>query len=170
MPGDDQIPASFDEFLNPEPTTESQKDKTEKETLEDRFARERLNWGGKIKELSQKLRKALDVAELMTEIYTERQLALEYYHYLISLLIKVNKKYNKSYSDKYKFYKYESQERLPSDKLIQIRINTELQDIKERREVFDNHAKFMDGTVKTIDNIIFGMKSRIDVEQIARGK
>jgi len=28
----------------------------------------------------------------------------------------------------------------------------------------------MDGTIKTIDNIIFGMKTRVDVEQIARGK
>ena len=170
MPEEVTIPDNFDDFMNPNPVTESQKDKSEKETLEDRFGRERIEWGGKIKGMSQKLRKTLDVAELMTEVYTERQLALEYYHYLISLLIRVNKKYNRSYSDKYKFYKYESQERLPSDKLIQIRINRELQDIKERREVFDNHAKFMDGTIKTIDNIIFGMKSRIDVEQIARGK
>jgi hypothetical protein len=165
-----QIPDSFDAFMNPEPVTESEKDKSEKETLEDRFSRERIQWGGKIKGMSGKLRKALDVAELMTEVYTERQLALEYYHYLISLLIKINKKYNRAFSDKYKFYKYDSQERLPNDKVIQIRVNSELQDIKERREIFDNHAKFMDGTIKTIDNIIFGIKSRIDVEQIARGK
>jgi len=170
MPEEVQIPDNFDDFMNPAPVTESQKDKSEKETLEDRFSRERTQWGGKIKGMSGKLRKALDVAELMTEVYTERQIALEYYHYLISLLIKINKRYNKSYSDKYKFYKYESQERLPSDKIIQIRVNAELQDMKEKREIFDNHAKFMDGTIKTIDNIIFGMKSRIEVEQIARGK
>ena len=170
MPDDVVIPDNFDDFMNPAPVTESQKDKSEKETLEDRFSRERIEWGGKIKGMSGKLRSAMDVAELMTEVYTERQRALEYYHYLISLLIKINKQYNKSFSDKYKFYKYESQERLPNDKVIQIRVNAELQDIKERREVFDNHAKFIDGTVKTIDNIIFGIKSRIEVEQIARGK
>jgi len=170
MSEETSIPDNFDDFMNPSPVMESQKDKSEKETLEDRFSRERLQWGGKIKGMSGKLRKALDVAELMTEVYTERQLALEYYHYLISLLIKLNKRYTKSYSDKYKFYKYESQERIPNDKLIQIRINSELQDIKEKREIFDNHAKFIDGTIKTIDNIIFGIKSRIEVEQIARGK
>jgi predicted ATP-binding protein involved in virulence len=162
------IPASFDDFMNPEPETPGSK--SEKETLEDRFDRERMEWKGKIRSLSSKLSKTSLVAELMTEIYTERQLALEYYHYLISLLIKVNKAYNKSYSTKYKFYSYESQERFPNESAKNMRILSELGDLKEKREVLDNHSKFMDGTAKTIDNIIFGMKTRVDIEQIARGK
>jgi hypothetical protein len=163
------IPDSFDEFLNPEPET-TQENKSEKETLEDRFARERMSWGGKIKGMSSKLSKTLLVAELMTEVYTERQIALEYYHYIISLLVKVNKAYNKSYSEKYKFYSYTSQERFPNETSKNMRILAELADLKEKREILDNHSKFMDGTIKTIDNIIFGMKTRVDVEQIARGK
>lgn len=160
---------SFDDFMNPNPDT-SQEEKSEKQTLQERFDRERIEWSGKIKGMSAKLSKVMSTAELMTEIYTERQRALEYYHYLISLLIKINRSYNKSYSEKYKFYKYQSQERLPNDKIIQIRINSELADIREKREVLDNHAKFMNSTVSTIDNIIFGIKSRIDIENISRGK
>jgi hypothetical protein len=163
------IPQSFDEFLNPEPET-SNESKTEKETLDDRFSRERALWGSKIKAMSSKLSKTIMVAELMTEIYTERQMALEYYHYIISLLIKVNKAYNKSYSEKYKFYSYQAQERFPNETAKNMRIMAELADLKEKREILDNHSKFMDGTVKTVDNIIFGMKTRVDVEQIARGK
>jgi len=166
---EDAIPSSFDDFMNPN-TENSEEEKSEKQTLEERFSRERVSWGGKVKGLSAKLKETKEVAVLMTEIYTERQLALEYYHYLIALLIQINKKYNRSYSEKYKFYKYESQERLPNDNLVKIRINAELQDLKEKRDILDNHAKFIDGTIKTIDNIIFGMKSRIDIEQIARGK
>lgn len=160
---------SFDDFMNPQPET-TKEEKSEKETLQARFDRERIEWSAKIKGMSSKLSKVLSTAELMTEIYTERQRALEYYHYLISLLIRINKNYNKSYSDKYKFYKYEAQERLPNDKLIQIRVNAELEDIKEKREIMDNHAKFMDGTVKTIDNIIFGIPKRVEIEQISRGR
>lgn len=163
------IPESFDEFLNPEPET-SHDNKSEKETLEERFARERTAWVGKIKAMSAKLSKTLLVAELMTEIYTERQIALEYYHYIISLLVKVNKSYNKSYSEKYKFYSYQSQERFPNETSKNMRILAELADLKEKREILDNHSKFMDNTVRSIDNIIFGMKTRVDVEQIARGK
>jgi hypothetical protein len=163
------IPESFDEFMNPQPET-SQDDKSEKQTLDERFARERFSWGTKIKNMSAKLSRTPQVAELMTEIYTERQIALEYYHYIISLLIKINKVYNKSYSEKYKFYSYQSQERFPNETSKNMRILAELADLKEKRESLDNHSKFMDGTIKTIDNIIFGIKSRIEIEQIGRGK
>jgi len=160
---------SVDDFLNPQPET-SKEEKTEKQTLEERFARERIEWSAKIKAMSGKLKKVFDVAELMTEIYSERQRALEYYHYLISLLIKLNKAYNKSYSEKYKFYTYQSQERFPNEPSKNLRIQAELGDLKEKREVLDNHAKFIDGTIRSIDQLIYGMKSRIEVEQISRGK
>lgn len=158
---------SFDELFNPHVESD---DKSDKDNLGSRFEKERYSWSSKIKEMSSKLQKVQSTAELMTEIYTERQRALEYYHYLISLLIKINKKYNKGYSEKYKFYKYQSQERLPNDNIIKIRINAELEDLKEKREMLDNHSKFIDGVLRTIDQIIFAMKTRIEIEQISRGK
>jgi len=166
---DNIIPSSFDEFVNPEPER-IDNDKFNRDTLEDRFARERILWGSKIKNMSLKLSKTNLIAELMTEIYTERQIALEYYHYIISLLIKINKAYNKAYSEKYKFYSYHSQERFPNESSKNIRILSELADLKEKREILENHSKFMSSTVSTIDNIIFGMKTRVDIENIARGK
>lgn len=169
MEGEELKIGSFDEFMNPTPVT-TQEEKSEKETLEDRFSKERFSWSSKIKTLSGRLSSVEGTSQLMTEIYTERQLALEYYHYIISLLVKINKSYNKQYSEKYKFYKYNSQERLPNDNLIKIRINSELEEIKEKREILDNHAKFMDGTVKTIDNIIYGIKYKVEITQIGRGK
>lgn len=166
---DDKIPDSFDEFMSPNPVT-SHDEKSEKDSLDSRFFSERMSWSGKIKDMSIKLGKTTLIAELMTEIYTERQRALEYYHYIISLLIKINKIYNKSYSEKYKFYSYQSQERFPNETSKNMRILSELSDLKEKRETMDNHSKFMDGTVRSIDQIIFGMKTRVEIEQIARGK
>jgi len=163
------IPDNFDGFLNPQVESSSE-EKEEVKTLEERFAAERLTWSAKIKEMSKAFSDIVKTGELMTEVYTERQRALEYYHYIISLLIKINKKYNKLYTEKWKFYKYSSQERLPNDKVIQIRIGSELADLQEKREALDNHAKFMEGTVKTIDNIVFGIKYKIEVTQIGRGK
>ena len=162
------IPDNFDEFMRPAP--ETGEEKTEKKSLEERFSGERLSWSAKLQEMSGKLRKALDVAELMTEIYTERQRALEYYHYLISLLIKINKKYKKDYAERHEYYTYKSQQRFTNEPTKNARIQADLEVILEKREMLDNHAKFMDGTIKTIDNLIFGMKTRIDIEQIARGK
>lgn len=163
------IPENFDEFMNPQPET-STEGESDKETLDNRFSRERLEWSGKIKEMSSQLKNVIQVAELMTSIYTERQRALEYYHYIISLLIQINRKYTKSYSDKWKFYTYQGNERFPNETAKTMRIQAELGELKEKREALDNHSKFIDGTIKTIDNIIFGLKSRIEIEQIARGK
>lgn len=163
------IPENFDEFMNPQPETSSEGE-SDKETLDNRFSRERLEWSSKIKEMSSQFKNVVQVGELMTSIYTERQRALEYYHYIISLLIQINKKYTKGYSDKWKFYSYQGNERFPNESAKTMRIQAELGDLKEKRESLDNHAKFIDGTIKTIDNIIFGLKSRIEIEQIARGK
>jgi hypothetical protein len=164
----DLIPENFDDFMKPEP--ETGEEKTEKETLEVRFSGERLSWSTKVKEMSGKLKKALDVAELMTEIYTERQRALEYYHYLISLLIKINKNYRKAYAERHEYYSYKSQKRFTNEPSKNNQIQTDLEGTVEKREMLDNHAKFMDGSIKTMDSLIFGMKTRIDIEQIARGK
>ena len=38
------------------------------------------------------------------------------------------------------------------------------------RDQIENHSKFIDKTVGTMDNIIFGIKSRVEIEQILRGK
>jgi len=152
------------------PDPESVEEKSEKQTLEERFARERLSWSAKVKEMSTKLKRALDVAILMTEIYTERQRGLEYYHYLISLLIKINKNYKKSYAERHEYYTFKSQKRFANVAAMNNQISVELEGIVEKREILDNHAKFMLETVKTVDNLIFGMKTRIDIEQIARGK
>jgi hypothetical protein len=38
------------------------------------------------------------------------------------------------------------------------------------RDQIENHSKFIDKTVGTMDNIIFGIKNRVEIEQILRGK
>ena len=165
----DLIPEKFDDFMAPA-SDKSPDETAEGKTLEERFGAERLTWSTKIKEMSKAFSNIVKTGELMTEVYTERQRALEYYHYIISLLIKLNKKYNKSYSEKWKFYTYQGDERFPNETQKVARILADLADLKEKREALDNHAKFMEGTVKTIDNIIFGIKYKIEVTQIGRGK
>jgi hypothetical protein len=165
----DLIPENFDDFMAPEPD-KSPDETAEGKTLEGRFSEERLSWSAKIKEMAKAFSDIVKTGELMTEVYTERQRALEYYHYIISLLVKLNKKYNKSYSEKWKFYTYDGNERFPNETQKVARILADLADLKEKREALDNHAKFMEGTVKTIDNLIFGIKYKIEITQIGRGK
>lgn len=160
------IPSSFDDFIKENPP----ENKAGEDTMEARFTKERVEWTEKVKNMSTMMRKIVDTAELMTTLYTDRQRAVEYYHYLISLLSKINKTYRKQFSEKYDFYTYKTQKRFPNERVKEIQIMADLAPTVFLREQIENHSKFIDKTVGTIDNIIFGIKSRVEIEQILRGK
>jgi len=141
-----------------------------KETLETRFAKERIEWTGKIKDMSDRMKDIFKVSELMVDIYTERQRAVEYYHYLISIFKKVSRAYTKEWSEKYQHYSFKSQVRFPNERTKELQILSEMSDIVEKREEIENHAKFINNTIGTIDNLIYGIKYKVEIEQISRGK
>lgn len=160
------LPDSFDDFIKENPP----ENKEREDTMEVRFAKERVEWTSKVTNMSTMMRKIVDTAELMTNIYTERQRAVEYYHYLISLLSKIGKTYRKQFTEKYDFYTYKTQKRFPNERVKEIQIMADLAPTVFLKEQIENHAKFIDKTIGTMDNIIFGIKSRVEIEQILRGK
>jgi len=138
--------------------------------LEERFANERLEWSSKVTSMGIQINKIFEIPTLMTILYTERQLALEYYHYLISLLIGINKTYRKSYAERQDFYTNKSQIRYSNESAKHNRILVDLEEQVEKREILENHSKFILATVTTIDNIIYAIPRRVEIEQISRGK
>lgn len=152
-----------------ERTNDINVENSQHETLEERFNKERLEWNAKIKDMSSKLKRFVEIPELMTTLYTERQTALEYYHYLMSLLINVNKKYKTQFAEKYDFYTTKSQIRYPNETIKQNKIQSDLIDLVQKREILENHAKYILGTKETLDNIIWAVSKRIDAEKILRG-
>jgi hypothetical protein len=146
------------------------KEEESKETLEERFSKERKEWSEKTAKFSLQLKKIFDIPDLMTELYTERQRASEYYHYLLSLLIKLNKKYRRQYAEKYDYYSFTAQFRYPTEIAKNNRILVDLAEIVEKREMLELHSKFMDKTLSTLDNIIYAISNRIKIEEISRGK
>ena len=145
-------------------------DQPKEETLEEKFAKERLDWSEKIAKMSEQMKSVMKVSELMTDVYTERQRCVEYYHYLISILIKINREYKKQYDERWIYWTHKANIRYPNETQKGNKIQTELADILEKRESIDNHAKFIDKTVGTIDNLIYAIPRRIEIEQISRGK
>ena len=170
------IEDSFEDFIKEEPkedfiVAERKKEEIkEQASLDLRFSQERTKWNSRIQEMSSKLKRVGEIQELLVEIYGERQRSLEYYHYLISLMNKINTTYRKQYAKKYDYYSFGSQKRFPNDTVKNNQILSEMEDILNKKEAISNHAKFMEGTTKTIDNLIFGIKYRIEIEQISRGK
>jgi len=142
---------------------------SEKVSLEQQFQNERITWNNKIQSMSAQMKKTLDMAELMTTIYTDRQQCLEYYHYLLSILIRLNVKYRKEYAEKYDFWTTKSQIRYPNESTKVNKILSEMSKIHQEREIIENHANFCKNTLSTIDNVIYAIPRRIDLEHLARG-
>jgi hypothetical protein len=154
----------------PPPITPDTDPETQPGTMAERFMAERVQWTAKIKELGGKMKHIVDMSELMTNIYTERQIAVEYHYYLLGLLSKVNKSYRKQYAEKYDYYTYKSQKRFPNERNKEIQIMSELAPTLTTKESLENHSKFMEDTIKTVDQIIFGIKARVEIENMLRGK
>ncbi len=170
------IEGSFEDFIQEKPKVNmfveewKKEEEKKKETFKERYAKERLEWTQKIRDMSNKLKKIMEIQELLTTIYTERQQALEYHHYLLSLMARINITYRKEYAQKYEHYSFQSQKRFPNETTKNNQILSEMENIISQKEAITNHAKFMEDTTKTIDNLIFGIKYRIEIEQISRGK
>jgi len=160
---------NIDELLNKE-NTEQNSDNNKEETLEQRFSRERSEWTVKIQAMSAKMKDIFKVSELMTEIYTERQISVEYYHMLLTMLSKLNISYRKQWTEKYDFYSWKSQKRFPNEKTKELQILSEISDLTRKRELLDTHIKFTSATIGTIDNLIYGIKYKVEIEQISRGR
>jgi len=142
----------------------------EKESLAERFKNERDAWTKKIAELSKSMKNVSDLPVLQTIIYTERQIALDYYHYLVSLIVILSREYRKQYNDKYDYYTTKSQIRYPNEATKNNRILTDLSEIFQKKEMLENHIKASDNYIKTLDNIIYGISKRVDIENIIRGR
>jgi len=142
-------------------------DVPEEKSLDEKLSAERLEWTTKISEMN--LKNIDDIPDLMINLYSERQRCVEYYHYLISKLIILNKEYRKRYAERYEFWSHKSQIRYPNESTKNNKILTELNDVILKRESIENHSKFMLETKNTLDNIIYAVKNRIDLEKIKRG-
>lgn len=140
-----------------------------KVTLDAQFERERMKWEGIVREMSLQMKRIASLGELMTTVYTDRQQAVEYYHYLLSVLIQLNAKYRKEYAEKYDFWTTKSQIRYPNETTKVNKILSEMSDISQKKEKVENHANFMKNTLATIDNIIYAIPRRIDVEKMING-
>ena len=138
----------------------------------DKFEKDRAEWTNKIQEMSKQLSKVELLSELQTWIFSERQIAVEYKHFIIGKISKVNKAIKKKYAERYDFYSLPNNKECPyryPEQAKTQKIWSDLADINYIKEVLENHLSFIDNTIKTIDNIIFGINNKIKIEDYIRG-
>ena len=134
--------------------------------LEEFIAAKQADWAKKIKDLNDKFKSIPLLSDLTTTIYTTRQDLQEYHKSMLMKCASLNREYKKKYAELYNSYKTTSQIKYTSDQAINAQIAAQLADFNYTMELMNHHTNYIDETIKTVDNLIYGIKNRIDIEQL----
>ncbi len=135
-----------------------------KQSLSEKFEKERNNYSLEIRRNIEKLNNIRDLKEAQIFFLSVRQRILEDNHTLIDTLSKLRKSYRQKKGKEWESVsnqniRYQSHEK----KVI---VEGKTTDMQETVEIIENQITFMDGSIKTVDNVLFGLKTRIDIEKL----
>lgn len=136
--------------------------------LFNRFEKERGLWKESVVDMSNRLSDIYKVSDLLTDLYSQRQVALEYAHNLQSLLIQLNRTYRQRRVERWDYYTKNYDLRMDKEPK-ELHINVDLANLVERKDMLQNHLDYMRQTITSIDTICYGIKHRVSLEEYKRG-
>ncbi len=132
-----------------------------------KFSEERAEWTEKIRTLSVKMRNIRELSEVQVDLYSNRQVLIEYSAKLGQVMTKLNAKHRKDRSERLKYYSENSQVKYGANEKTPL-IDGDLSDLKERIDIVENQVSFINETIKTVDHLLYGIKARIALEEYLR--
>lgn len=134
----------------------------------ERFEQERNEWTEDVRGISARFKNIDDMVDVQVDLYSKRQQAVEYMHQLMVLQSRLKKTWIAEYKKAYdalimdQDYRYSEKER-------QRIAEEKTSNSKLKLDILQSHVDFFRETVKTIDNMIFGVKHRLEIEDFKRG-
>ena len=132
------------------------------------FEKERAEWREKIQVISLHIKNIKTVAEAQVDLFTTRQTLLEYSYKLAQVISKLSTKERQMRAKKLKEYTEGKDIRYGANEKTAL-IEGDLADLTEKMELVEGHRKYIDQTVQTVDHMLYGIKSRISLEDYLRG-
>jgi hypothetical protein len=154
--------------MDAETKTETTSSKKVNEALFARFKAEREEWTARIGEMSERLKDIYKVAELQTDVYSYRQIAVDYSHTLMTHLSKVNQIFRAKKIERWEHYTRNYDLRMDKEPK-ELHILVDIEEVNERKELLQNHLDYFRETIRTIDSLTYGIKHRIQLEDYKRG-
>ena len=142
----------------------TEKELTPQENMALRFEKERAKVSKEVYENIGYLSKLTTLRQAQVNMLSLRQRLLEDNHTLLEHITKLRKEYRKKRANALEKlsgnqqYRFQSKEK---DALVDGKIS----DTKQWLEMFENQVQFFNDTMRTVDNIIFGIKTRLDIEK-----
>jgi len=134
----------------------------------ERFESERNDWTEKVREIAKRFKNVEDLVDVQVDLYSERQRAAEYMHQLMVLQSKLKKNWIAEYKKAYDSLILDQDYRY-SEKEKQRIAEEKTSGSKLKLDILQTHVDFFRETIKTIDNMIFGVKHRLEIEDFRRG-
>ena len=142
----------------------------ENESLEGKLMKLQSKWTDIIRELNEKLKTLQTADELLTEIYTKRQDAVDLYYGIMKVLANRTRDFKNKAAVIYNNLKMgQNGLRYTNESSITIQIESKLTAEKECIDLLTNFTNFMKDTIQTIDNIIYGVNAKIKIHEILNG-
>lgn len=132
------------------------------------FEEERADWREKIQVISLSLKNIHTVAEAQIDLFTTRQILIEYGFKLATIVTKLSSKERQERARKMKDYQENKDVRYGSNDLKTM-IEGEVAEINQKIELVEGHRKYIDQTVQTVDHMLYGIRQRIALEDYLRG-
>ena len=143
-------------------------EKTEKTDFSKIFENERGEWREKIQVIGILMKDIKTLAKAQVDLFSQRQVLLEYSYKLAAIVSKLNSKGRVERAKKLKDYSERSDVRYGANEKT-VLIEGDLTEIAEKVELVESHRKFIDQTIQTVDHMLYGVKSRISLEDYLRG-
>lgn len=132
------------------------------------FEKERSEWKETIQVMAIQMKDIKTLAKAQVDLFSQRQILLEYSYKLAAIITKLNSKLNSEKAKKLREYSERTDVRYGATEK-NVLIEGDLTEITEKIELVESHRKFIDQTVQTVDHMLYAIKNRIALEDYLRG-
>lgn len=140
------------------------------QTLEEQLSKLQDKWTDIVKELNDNMKTISSLDNLMNDVYTKRQEAIDVYYGTFKILAARTRDYKIKSANLYNNIKSGSNGiRYTNENAITTQIESTLYAEKETIDLLTNFTNFLKETIQTIDNIIYGINAKLKIYEMLNG-
>lgn len=132
--------------------------------LRSRFEADRAKMSADVLGLAERMRDMRNLADVGPDLFYKRQVILEQNHTLQTLLARMSANYRKQEARRLETY-MTGKMKVSDQKIM---VAADLADEQEKIDLLSSQVEFMKESMKGIENMIYGVKNRIAVEEYRR--
>ena len=139
-------------------------------SLDEQLTKLQDKWNDNIKFLNEKMKNLSSVNDLLNDVYSYRQDAIDLYYGTFKILSVRTRDYKVKAATIYNNLKSgQNGFRYTNETSLNVQIEAKLTAEKEVIDLLSNFTNYMKETIQTIDNIIYGINNKIKIHEMLNG-